>query len=109
MTSDKRTEYLRGIAASAPERKQEYRLVQQNVLKAVFDEIANPNDWRQPINAVVTIHRTSGIHLGLYTDAITYFTGTVPSIFIVEDWTKECDFAKFRIVSEGYLLGPAGA
>lgn len=109
MSEDKRTQYLRGIAASAPERQVDPRNIQHRLLHTIFYEVANTEDWRAPINVLVKIHRTGSITLGLYTDAIEYFTGTKPAIFIVEDWQEGSDFATFRIVSEGYRLGPAGA
>lgn len=109
MTPEQRDQYLRGIAASAPEVKVNAEVVRQAILAAAFDHISNPQDWRAPIHATVTIHEKDEISLGVYVDAVKYFTSTEPNIYIVDGFNEKTRTATYRIVSEGYRLGPAGA
>lgn len=110
MMPHERTEYLRGIAASAPEIEINESLARQSILTAAFNQVKNPKDWKAPINAIVNVASTDTIGVGLYLDAIEYFTATKPELFLLDRVTlgggQEVD--KFRIVSEGYRLGPAG-
>ncbi|UUZ75478.1 hypothetical protein LP414_27570 [Polaromonas sp. P1(28)-13] len=106
----KRSEYLRGIAASVPTRAIDRNKARHAVLDAAFTEIAHPQSWKNPINVVMTFHESDGVGVGIYCDAIEYFTGTKPELFIVE---QELDqhgkqINSYRIVSEGYFLGGAG-
>ena len=109
MTPDKRDQYLRGIAASAPEVKVDWTRARQAILAAAFDQISNPNDWRAPINALMTIHEYDSISLGVYVEAVKYFTGTEPNTYVADGFNERTRQATYRIVSEGYRLGPAGA
>lgn len=100
----KRTEYLRGIASSAPERKVEVAgPARHAILKAAFEQVENKQDWKAPINALVVIHEYDTIGLGVYLDAIQYFVGTKPEVFLV-DSNDAKTISTFRIVSEGYRL-----
>jgi len=109
MTPEQRDQYLRGIAASAPEVRVNPELVRQAILQTAFDHLANPQDWRAPIHATVTIHEHDAISLAIYCEAIKHFTATEPSIYIVDGFNPKTRTATYRIVSEGYRLGPAGA
>ena len=104
---NKRIEYLRGIAASAPERHCDPHLAKNGILHTAFNQVSDPKDWRNPINAVVKLHSSDIIGIGLYAEAIKHFTATEPAIFILEDYNEQ-GWATFRLVSEGYRLGPAG-
>lgn len=106
---DKRDEYLRGIAASAPEVKVNHSDATHSILEIAFDYLRNRDDWRGPIHATVTVHEKDAIGLGVYLDAVRYFTGTEPNAYIVEGFNPQTKKATYRIVSEGYRLGPAGA
>lgn len=109
MSPEQRDQYLRGIAASAPEVRTNPELVRRAIFQVAFDHIANPQDWKAPIHATVTIHEHDAISLGIYVDAVMYFTATEPSIYIVDGFNEKTRTATYRIVSEGYRLGPAGA
>lgn len=109
MNADKRDQYLRGIAASAPAVNVNRTTARHQLLEVAFNQIANPSDWRSPIHATVEVHESDQIGLGLYLEAVQYFTGTEPSAYIVDGFNPETRVARYRIVSEGYRLGPAGA
>ena len=100
----KRVEYLRGIAASATERRVEPAgPARHAILKAAFEQVEDKTDWKNPINALVIVHEHDTIGLGLYLDAIEYFVGTRPEVFLV-DSNDAKTVSTFRIVSEGYRL-----
>jgi len=64
-------------------------------LKMAFDKVANPNDWRAPINAV--IHKRD---LNRVVAAIEFYTATE---------TKTNDLGNYvQVMSVGYRNGPAG-
>lgn len=98
MAKTDRTQYLRGIASSAPERVPTENDIYE-VLRKTFDAICDPTDWKAPVHAVVS--RDGTVSVGLYADAIEFMTGTKPMLFVVDE-------SHIRIVSEGYRLGPAG-
>lgn len=100
---EKRTEYLRGIASSATERKVMPALARNLILKTAFEQVENKQDWKAPINALVVIHEYDTIGLGVYLDAIEFFVGTKPEVFLV-DSNEAKTVSTFRIVSEGYRL-----
>lgn len=108
MTPDQRDQYLRGIAASAPE-KTVAAIDRQAILQAAFNAVANPQDWRAPINALVRIDEFDPIGLDVYIKAIVHFTATTPEVYVKEGFDKQKGYAIYRLVSEGYRLGPAGA
>lgn len=111
MTPDqKRTQYLRGIAAGAPEREVNDSLARNAIFTAAFSQVQNQQDWKNPVNAIVEVSSRDEIGIGLYIAAIQYFTGTRPEIFLLDRTTLGGgdEVSKFRIVSEGYRLGPAG-
>ena len=109
MDATKRDEYLRGIAASAPEVQVDWQRARQAILTTAFEQICNQENWRAPINAVVTVHEYDPIALSVYVEAVKYHTGTEPNTYVVDGFNAETRIAKYRIVSEGYRLGPAGA
>lgn len=108
MTTDKRDQYLRGIAASAPEVVIDASSARHSILNAAFDQIKDRTDWKNPINALVTIHKDDQIGLGIYIEAIKYFTATEPNVYIAKGFDADSKQATYRIVSEGYRLGLAG-
>lgn len=108
MSSDKRDEYLRGLASALPAIAVNQEKARYEILKAAFDIVANRTDWKEPIHATVTIHQYDPIGLGIYVDAIKFFTGTEPNTYVVDGFDASTGMATYRIVSEGYRLGPAG-
>lgn len=108
MTPEQRDQYLRGIAASAPERQVNTMSARHAILQAAFDKVQDQNDWKNPVHATVTIHEKDEIGLGLYIASIKYFTGTEPNVYVVDGFNEQTRTATYRIVSEGYRLGPAG-
>lgn len=103
LAAEKRTEYLRGIAASAPERHVDMKPALHAVYDAIFAQLHNQNDWMNPINALVQIDQYDKLGLGLYLDAIEYFTGCKAEVFIHSD-NEDRTKTTFRIVAEGYRL-----
>lgn len=99
----KRVEYLRGISASAPERTVLRDKARHDILKAAFEQIEDKTDWRNPINALVEIDEMDTIGVGLYMDAIEFFTGCKAELFI-QATNAERTKTTFRIVAEGYRL-----
>jgi hypothetical protein len=104
----KRDQYLRGLASSIPPVTINASKTRHEILQIAFDAVANRADWKAPIHAVVTIHQYDPIGLDIYEQAIEYFTGTKPNLYIVDGFNKDTGKATYRIVSEGYRLGPAG-
>jgi hypothetical protein len=104
MNEAARTQYLLGIAASAPERRVDpCGPARHNILKAAFEEIEDKTDWKNPINALVIVQEYDTIGLGVYLDAIEYFVGTKPEVFLVHS-NASGTISTFRIASEGYRL-----
>lgn len=99
----KRVEYLRGISSSAPERKVLRDKARHDILKAAFEQVEDKSDWKNPINALVEIDEMDTIGVGIYMDAIEFFTGCKPQLFIHET-NAERTKTTFRIVAEGYRL-----
>jgi len=66
-------------------------------LRAAFDAVCDPDDWKAPIAAWVTGEAVLAV-----CEAIRFFTATEPRV--------ELDVANMRylITSEGYHEGPAG-
>ena len=104
----KRDEYLRGLASSIPPVAINPAKTRHDILQIAFDAVANRADWKAPIHAVITVHEYDTIGLDIFEKAIEYFTGTKPNIYIVDGFNKETRTATYRLVSEGYRLGPAG-
>jgi hypothetical protein len=106
----KRTNYLRGIAASATSRKVDAQKVRNEILNTAFNEIADPTDWKNPINVVMELRESDVIGVGLYLEAIEYFTSTKAEIFLISTRFDHNDkqINTYRIVSEGYRLSDAG-
>lgn len=98
---DKREQYLRGLATTTPERKLTQNSMGE-IHRKVFEAIANPDDWRAPINFVHSLD--SPLTTNSIVDAIQFMTGTEPLILIIN-----ANGRTVRIISEGYRLGPAGA
>jgi hypothetical protein len=63
-----------------------------------FDLVANPADWKAPIDAVVPIKTD----LAMLVDAIEWFTATKPTI-------TYAGADGFHVAAIGYRAGPAGA
>lgn len=70
----------------------------QAVLEAAFAVVANPRDWKAPIDVVISDQPTL---LEMVTDAIVHFTATVPSFSPIET-------GRVRVQAAGYRAGPAG-
>lgn len=99
----KRVECLRGIASSAPERKVLRDKARHDILKAAFEQVEDKTDWKNPINALVEVHTMDTIGVGIYLDAIEYFTGCKAQMFLHSD-SPDRTVSTFRIVAEGYRL-----
>lgn len=80
----------------------EANLIESKVCKDAFDMVANPNDWRAAIDAVVPRDRLSmfGYDPAVIAHAVQFMTAT-PCEYIA----GETD-VHFR--ATGYRMGPAG-
>lgn len=99
----KRTDYLRGISSSAPERTVNVANARHKVLEAAFEQVQDRADWKGPINALIQIHTNDTIGVGIYMDAVEYFTGSKPELFLHSE-NEDRTVTTFRIVAEGYRL-----
>jgi hypothetical protein len=99
----KRIEYLRGISISAPERTINRDRARHMILEAAFEHVQDKADWKNPINALVEVHSSDTIGVGIYLDAIEYFTGCKAQMFLHSD-SPDRTVSTFRIVAEGYRL-----
>ena len=70
----------------------------------LFDEVANPEDWRAPINAIVEVNEDIANTLNSYMDAITFYTAIHPKDIVIEFLGKN----RYNIYCVGYRMGPAG-
>jgi len=70
--------------------------------RLAFEAVANPTDWRAPIDAVIDID-----DLDLTTDAIHYYTGCEVITTPVE-YNDSGTVSKVQIDAAGYRFGPAG-
>jgi len=68
----------------------------QDVLQAAFNTVADPTDWRAPIDAWVEADKYE-----LVAEAVQYFTATEPRLIALQNGWK-------RMVATGYRNGPAG-
>ena len=66
-------------------------------LKAAFDAMANPDDWKAPISALV-----KGEAVLLCVAAIEFYTGTDAQVAL------DVSTMTYAIESMGYRAGPAG-
>lgn len=67
-------------------------------LRAAFDKVKDPADWKGSIYALVPADI-----LDVVCAAIEFFTSTLPAVFVVDFDCKE-----FVVVAAGYRNGPAG-
>lgn len=65
-------------------------------LSDCFDAVANPDDWRAPIDAIV-----EAVDLNDTIQAVIHYTASTP--IIVDDGP-----GKYRLYAQGYRAGPAG-
>ena len=72
----------------------------QAQLDTAFTLLADPADWRGPIDALVA---ETGV--GLAIAAIEHFTATSPNVALAQN---PVDNRVWRVTSEGYRNGPAG-
>ena len=70
-------------------------------LREMFNEIADPKDWRAPIDV-----NLPGEKILMACAAIEYFTATEPAVDSVFDATGKVDYG--FVSSIGYRMGPAG-
>lgn len=66
------------------------------VLKPLFDLVADKNDWKAPIRAIVP----ASADICLIREAIIFYTATVPKFKVVNDG--------YLVIADGYRAGPAG-
>lgn len=70
----------------------------QAVLEAIFSVVANPRDWKAPIDVEIADHPTL---LEMIADAVVHFTATSAVFTPVRP-------GRVRVVAAGYRAGPAG-
>ena len=84
------------VSAKAKERMPAVGFTQDE-LKAAFDKVADPRDWKNPVNSVVPVD-----FLAVTMLAVEFFTATKAEIRTVFPSGDVLIFAK------GYRSGPAG-
>lgn len=72
-------------------------------LKAAFDKVCSPVDWKNPIEAIISVSDKE-----LVTEAIIYYTATVPNFEKLSNTNKVNKDMWLRVTSPGYRMGPAG-
>lgn len=76
----------------------------RKALEDAFDMVANPDDWRAPIDAHVT---TTDIRDGsTIKAAVAFFTGTEATIRLESDVDQET--FELHVTALGYRMGPCG-
>jgi len=78
----------------------------QQQLRRAFEIVENSEDWRGPINCLVslTVLHMMGVYLRDIDFAIRFYTGTIAEFYT----NPHGDGDLWRIVSVGYRMGPAG-
>lgn len=72
----------------------------RGVLKSTFDRLADPDDWRGPIDATIEAEFRREVEA-----AVIFYTATVPTF---EPAGTRGKVKLVRVRSEGYRMGPAG-
>jgi len=75
-------------------------LLEKAILKGAFDVVADKEDWRAPIDAVVD-PSTCEYDADVIAHAIAFFTGTIAEFF-----AQPC--GEYSVRAIGYRGGPAG-
>ena len=70
-------------------------------LEAAFNMVADPNDWRAPIDAYVP----KDTDLVLLEEAIVFYTATTPTFTVA---LGKDQVMRIRVRADGYRAGPAG-
>lgn len=106
MKQSENEQFLRGIASQAKERTVNITALETALYKVAFDAVCNPQDWKLPVNALVTIHENDDVSLGVYLKAIEFFTGTKPLTLLAKDERDQYgkQVTTFRLVAAGYYL-----
>ena len=77
----------------------EGRVVEGRILRAAFDLVALPGDWKGPINA--TIHEDlCDFDHGVLVAAVDFMTASTALVWI--------ERGHVRVTAAGYRMGPAG-
>ncbi len=66
-------------------------------LRKAFDSIADADDWKNPIAAIMP-----GEYVSIAVASIVFYTATVPKISL------DVKTMKYLVTSDGYRAGPAG-
>ncbi len=75
-------------------------LVLQTFYKAAFDFVADPKDWRAPIDALVSDYEACSYSADVIVDAVRFFTSTHCT------YTRVANGLRFEAI--GYRGGPCG-
>lgn len=103
--SDKRDDYLRGLAASAQCRViGVHDLDRADVYRAAFNAVCNRDDWKAPVHCLVPPQDELK---DLYVKAVMFCTGTTAEFFLTNEPAPQGGYY-LRMVAEGYRLGPCG-
>lgn len=82
----------------------------QAELDAAFSKVANPDDWKAPVKAIVPV-----AELAVTLVAISHFTATSATVRIATGEDLRADgrivgtsIESFEVTAPGYRAGPAG-
>lgn len=68
-----------------------------------FDRVANKDDWKKPVDAVIEIDEGgAGAFHALLEQAVIFYTGTRPTFNILK--RKPNGVVEYRVVARGYYL-----
>lgn len=75
-------------------------------MERAFEFVRDLDDWRNPIDAVVT--PLTKAEADIIAESIVYFTATVPTVTPAVADGNDHELKGFRFVADGYRMGPAG-
>lgn len=78
--------------------KVEGRPVTQGELSLAFDAVANKANWKNPIDAVVSLDSYT---MAMVREAVVFFTGSVPT-FELTTGTTTSGMGRYRVKAAGY-------
>ena len=73
-------------------------------IRAAFEKVADPNDWKGPIEAIIR-----GEEIPLVAAAIEFFTATPATVAVGNmNLSEGLGFIPYVVTADGYRAGPAG-
>jgi len=70
-------------------------------LNAAFSAVANKENWKMPINAVVSLNSET---MAVMREAVIFFTGSVPKFKAIGATTNKNGAGNYKVTAKGYYL-----